>query len=345
MKRFLIAVCCMFFCIASKAQPIKYSFTYFHDAYTELTNDTLLNNGQMWSNEFYNWHVPFGFNFTLYGDTLTGMYLQSPTTLANDSVTINNGLILGIFDMICPMYDPIYDRAVSFLIHHPWLWGDTTLSLSPVSYKTEGQAPNRIAKIQWKNIGLMNDTTGNMYVNMQLWLYESTNVIEMRYGPSYTPDMWVFNNYKGPIVWLFYQSGYNEPVGIAECLKDTAIAPIAYTYNLDTLQPSQFHTLQGMPDSGMVYRFTPYSDTVVTGVRTVAKNPQINLAPNPVVNSLTINADEALQHVVITNSVGECVYSSTGSSNKNLKIDMSALPAGVYLVQVNDKAVKKVVKQ
>ncbi len=345
MKYILSAVLLILYIPAIHAQPVKYNFSYYHQGYNDLTNDTSLSNGVMWMNTFYNWQVPLGFNFALYDDTLTKIYLQSPTTLANDSVTINNGIISGTFDMISPMYDGTYDRAFNYLYHHPWLWGDTTFSVSPISYKIEGQAPNRIAKIQWKNMGLISDTAGNMYVNMQVWLYEGSNIIEMRFGPSYVTDMSMFTTGTGPTAWLFYNVAYNEPMGIAECLKDTAIAPVAYTYNLDTLQPSQFHTLQGMPDSGMVYRFTPYSDTVVTGVRTVAKNPQINLAPNPVVNSLTINADEALQHVTITNLVGECVYNSTGRGNKILKIDMSAMPAGAYLVQVNDKTVKKLVKQ
>ncbi|MGB2273142.1 MAG: T9SS type A sorting domain-containing protein [Flavicella sp.] len=72
-----------------------------------------------------------------------------------------------------------------------------------------------------------------------------------------------------------------------------------------------------------------------------------NFAPNPVKNSIRLNAQEAIQNVSFYSSLGKNVLNSTLNSNSDT-IDISSLKAGVYLMQVtidSATATYKIVKE
>ena len=48
--------------------------------------------------------------------------------------------------------------------------------------QTTGTAPNRVLTVEWKNWGVA--YTNNAELNVQIKLYETTNIIEIIYGPS-----------------------------------------------------------------------------------------------------------------------------------------------------------------
>ena len=55
-----------------------------------------------------------------------------------------------------------------------------------VSYNVTGVIGSRILKIEWAYFRRTNNVTDTNLMNMQLWLYETTNVVEMRYGVQTT---------------------------------------------------------------------------------------------------------------------------------------------------------------
>lgn len=62
-------------------------------------------------------------------------------------------------------------------------------SISPILYKTEGEAGSRITKIEWKNAGFaqwFSSSDSEDYVNFQVWLIERDCSIEIHFGPSQT---------------------------------------------------------------------------------------------------------------------------------------------------------------
>lgn len=63
-------------------------------------------------------------------------------------------------------------------------FNNSSAAVSPISYLTTGVAGSRIGKIEFRNAGFYNDITTNDFINFQIWLYESTNIIEYRYGAS-----------------------------------------------------------------------------------------------------------------------------------------------------------------
>ena len=66
----------------------------------------------------------------------------------------------------------------------PW-WEDlNTDPTGVVGYKVEGSAPNRVVIVQWKDMRAYWDpSTTTTRVNLQIRLYETTNIIEYHYGP------------------------------------------------------------------------------------------------------------------------------------------------------------------
>ncbi|MBK8196627.1 MAG: PPC domain-containing protein [Lewinellaceae bacterium] len=61
-------------------------------------------------------------------------------------------------------------------------WDDlATGTTGNVTYLVTGSAPNRVLKVQWF-VTIPRNTVGAANSTMQAWLYETTNVIEFRYG-------------------------------------------------------------------------------------------------------------------------------------------------------------------
>ncbi|MCF6130239.1 T9SS type A sorting domain-containing protein [Flavobacterium sp. AS60] len=58
--------------------------------------------------------------------------------------------------------------------------------LDPVSYVVTGTPGNRILKVQWKNFKIPFSSSATQVANMQVWLYETTGVIEYIYGGMVT---------------------------------------------------------------------------------------------------------------------------------------------------------------
>ena len=72
-----------------------------------------------------------------------------------------------------------------------------------------------------------------------------------------------------------------------------------------------------------------------------------NVYPNPVNNVLFVDTDENVEQVTIYNLTGSMVYNEVYSSN-NVKINVSELEAGVYIVKVrteNNEVVNRFVKK
>lgn len=68
------------------------------------------------------------------------------------------------------------------------LWDDVaTGTTGAVNYVVTGSAPNRILKVQWF-VTIPRNTTGAANGTFQAWLYETSNVIEFRYGTAANPS-------------------------------------------------------------------------------------------------------------------------------------------------------------
>lgn len=107
--------------------------------------------------------VPIGFNFRYFGELFSNAYIS------------NGGL----------KFDSNYSTNAESSI---FAWSTSLLNdcSSAVEYFTSGTQPNRVFTVQWKNISYYSEKTyleQKERLNFQIKIYESSNIIELIYGP------------------------------------------------------------------------------------------------------------------------------------------------------------------
>ena len=151
--------------------------------------------------------------------------------------------------------------------------------------------------------------------------------------------------------------------------------PYGYAWSVDT--PDIKHSTSGWtkfylfhnwiitpatPDT-LLFRFTFISDGVFANkdgwiidsvncfywwegaVNQVQNNIQLTLFPNPATTQLTIQStNQPITSITITNLLGQTVYNQKHNADK-VRVDVSALPTGMYLVKVNGIEVRRFVKE
>jgi PKD repeat protein len=155
----------------------RYSFKDTTSPYVPLSGSTTSVNGtDIWDDDDYAPAVPF-------------------TWTLDSTISLNNVfLALGFPGFIADTSD-FSDVNGFFLSGADFADRGTlskTASLSPIRYITTGSAPNRIYKLELFNVGFFNelDSLGTMNdsANMQLWIYEGSNILEVHFGPSRITD-------------------------------------------------------------------------------------------------------------------------------------------------------------
>ena len=94
--------------------------------------------------------------------------------------------------------------------------------------------------------------------------------------------------------------------------------------------------------------YAQYCDTVniTTGIANIIKAGGIYIYPNPVTNALNITAPNNIQCMIISNSLGQCVYRKTATAGSASQIiDVSDFPPGIYFIKINDSLIKEFVKE
>ncbi|MFW5659333.1 MAG: T9SS type A sorting domain-containing protein, partial [Bacteroidota bacterium] len=66
----------------------------------------------------------------------------------------------------------------------------------------------------------------------------------------------------------------------------------------------------------------------------------LQLYPNPATNQLTLSATQPLQTIVVRSSIGQEVLRQDAANETQVELDVSALSAGVYLLQTDGQALR-----
>ena len=73
---------------------------------------------------------------------------------------------------------------------------------------------------------------------------------------------------------------------------------------------------------------------------------KITCSPNPVNGLLYISAAEPITSVVVSNLLGQVVIEVAGfKQEKDATVSFATLPAGMYFVMVNNRYVRRVVRE
>lgn len=317
MKKTLLFSLSMLMTIASFSQ-FPYTFSVSTASYQPLTLGGSVNNAAVWDDEDF--EIPLGFTFKMDSMSVDTFHFTSGTMFGTASQVLDNIFLVTDLDL--------YDRGNA----------GGSFSRSPIRYEISGSTGNRIFKIEVANAGIYDEYdlygTDNDSVYYQVWLYEGTNVVEVRFGPSHiTPS-----NYSD----YYYMTG--KPIH-------------GYAKNMDYFTGSftNFYFLKGNsaspaidsvsnwmsfsgglnthPANGTVYKYTPKPKSVSVNDALAAQN--IQLVNNISSTQLLINNSSSANYTYKVVSVNGATMNVTGNlSGGKQAIDISSLPAGMYLLHV-----------
>ena len=224
-------------------QVFPYIPTTFVAPYEELVDATPAVTGVWDDPEFA---VPLGFDFVYFGDTSDVIYQVSLGAMMSFSPDVYGSTSNWLF----AYSSDLVDRGVI-----------DDVPVSPISYKTEGFPGSRICKIEWKNVGFYEEYYGSYattnFFNFQLWLYEGSNDIEIRFGPSDTSLGAVLHIFNGmPLIGMV--ENFNVDAYVYENFWYLSGPPSGPKVALSTDFGEIFslNSLMGDPADSTVYRFS-----------------------------------------------------------------------------------------
>ena len=286
----------------AQATPIP-AFTQTTGTYADLTSPTVLS-ATGWDEDDYALTLPFPF---VYGNN------------SYTSVSISDNGYLD-FDAGASAYAWID-------VHYADLEERGTGGASTVGYTVTGNTGSRILKIEWKNAGFYEGTAAE-FVNVQLWLYEGSNKVEIHNGPSNIVSFSdIYSTAGGPDVGLaVYATTTAGLDGIY--LQGSGAAPTAQVITGGTAVVS----LSSPPTANSVFNFLP---STTTGVSKALDNASVSVYPNPVADELTIKGLPAGKNTVVRvmDALGKVVLNQEIAAGNAVKVNVSNLPKGTYFME------------
>jgi len=267
-----------------------YTLTTNNEPYVELTGATDLTGGQLWDDEV--WTAPIGFNMELFDSTFTSLTVNS------------NGYIIdaigGAEVMIGLSRTDLVDGAFLIDFNFP----------IPVTYLTEGVAGSQIFKLEWKLANVWGADSTNV-VNYQIWMYEATGNVELRFGDGFLSNMGTLSIQK-KLQDPFFEDGFS--------LKGDPLNP--QTSNLINQEVDDY------PVDGTVYTFVRGANPT-----TIEENENtLSVYPNPTTDYVMVSGLAIGTNYTVLNNLGQVVLSNA----YNGSIELSSLPSGYYSLVADD---------
>lgn len=179
-----------------------------------------------------------------------------------------------------------------------------------ISYALDGTTPNRIFKIEFRNVGFSLDKPGlKDSTNVQCWLYETSNIIEFRYGPNKVKT----SSFKdgGPYVGMFNANNFKYILVEGDPINPT----------INTTDAANSKPLTGMPLNGTTYKFTPPSGGIT--------QPDVKI--NIIQNKISLPASLEVRTISIYNTSGQIVQYASRAE----EMDLTNLIHGIYFIVIH----------
>jgi Concanavalin A-like lectin/glucanases superfamily len=226
------------FCLKSHSQGADtYSFSQTSSTYLALTGTTLTTaGGPGWTteNDRVCNAISLGFTFNFAGVSYTDIQVSSNGWLALGGLLSSNNGSSG--QIASAATNSQANAATPKPILFP-LWDDLQNRVAP-RYVTTGSAPNRIFKMEWLNQEWSSSANAAV-ISFQVWLYETTNVIEYRYSQGAAAVS------SGSASIGIYDSN-DKYLTLNNSTSGAAASSTVFTT-----------TINAKPANGQVFRFTP----------------------------------------------------------------------------------------
>ncbi len=296
----------------SQSKTMFYGLTTATATYNNLVNPISLTEGDIWDDPEVSITLPF--TFKLFNFPINMVYFDGLGAILLSEYTLDTAFYL--FVNTADLIDRGYDDEVS---------------LSSINYIIDGNVGNRICKIEWKNVGSYDEGTPySMFFNLQLWLYEGSNILEWRYGSSSITD-----------ISTFYYGEVGSMSGIAFETESNYIIELIGGTTLNPALTNDETYLDGHPADGTIYRLTPATNQIADH-----QGQNITIYPNPVQDILNIETKQINTKVTIFDYTGKLIQSQMISETG--AIDVSKISTGIYFLQIENEGItqtQKFVKQ
>src|SRR5690554_6079747 len=293
-----------------------YNFSQNTGTYTDLANPTSMNNGVSWLfDDFGPFTSPFP--VSVFGETFNDFGFDDDWFYFGDISPVFDGV------HFVPGGGFFMDRDFSF--QGP--------SQSPISYEVVGTTGNRILKLEMKNAGWEPEaffsSVSTLYINLQVWLYETDNSIEYHYGPRNITETDIlvgfgYANEEDEEIWAGFVSGdVTNP-----------------TYDEITDENDVPAELSTFPAPNTIYRFEVNPLSVKD-----QEKVEFSVFPNPTTAILNVSFEENInKEYTVYDMTGRYVLSGTVNNENSTQIDVSALRSGTYILKIGatvNKFIKK----
>ena len=145
------------------------------------------------------------------------------------------------------------------------------------------------------------------------------------------------------------QTLYTDDLGESWITIDSSVQAYgpAFRLNADGTVQGWIGAIRPDADAPSLYSFE--EEAIVSIKELLAKSVQVRVFPNPVVDQVTIQAEDfALESVRIMDAQGQTLAVNSTKNSSAIDMDLSRLPAGIYFLEIRtDKGavIKKVVKK
>jgi len=314
MKKTLLSIFAFSAITFANAQEFPYPFEVLNETYTDLVEPVSVSGNEIWDDPEY--VVPIGFEFQLFDTPITEINIIAPgsqllATLSGKTT-----------DVIFPYLDDIMTASVDEAV-------------SPISYTLEGSEGSYIFKLEYKNVGFYPEfeamgTFANT-TNFQMWLYQGSNVIEVRFGNNTIKSgnlIHFFGN--GPLVGLGQQVAMDGSswTGFWTLTGDPT-NPTVVAVPSGTGFFTQEQVLNAEPPSGTVYRFGTLPTSIEEEETTAST--ELKVWPTIATTDIHFNATEGEEYIIY-DMVGKQVYQGKATSTIET-VNVSTLAPGQYILK------------
>ncbi len=194
----------------TEVTEVEYFFSSRQGTFTPLTDATAVTNIKR--DDALSGSLPVGFDFTFYGTTYSTLKASS-----NGFLTFNPAHTSSRF------INEIAGTSLTHAIMPFWDDLDGSRTVAQASYKVTGSSPNRVYTFEWLNFRRLNSSG---QVSFQVSLHETSNVIELVYGPGVLGSSSASIGIKGAVDDFFSLAGSGDsPMRSSDGTDDISTRP------------------------------------------------------------------------------------------------------------------------
>lgn len=206
---------------------------------------------------------------------------------------------------------------------------------SRISYMIDQNEGERILKVEWRKVAPIDspEVAGD-YLSFQVWVHQSSGVVELHYGPRMLfADSGVAVG-GGPFVGIFRFS----QVPVFRIFEKNWLIGNPFDPTYDTTRTG-FSILEGCPPEGTIFRFTPRVATGVDegeGMDDKDGMGEVKLVPNPTDGRVSVRTVRPLAgnaRLAVTDALGRVVIETVMQAGARAH-ELDLPEPGVYFCEI-----------